>query len=165
MTEFSIVHEFSTDPATFWNVFFDAGYNQEFYRSAGVVRHELERRDDARVLTIVARYSSDIKLPGFVRAALGNRDLGYVETCTFHKDRGLVEQLVEPTVMPDRTRFNATIALTPVGAGRLRRSYSGAIDVDVPLIGRRIEAGTIKGMREMHETAAAVTRTWLAKAA
>jgi hypothetical protein len=165
MTEFSIVHEFDSSALRFWQVWCDGEYHDEFYRSVGITREELSRSDDADRLVVVARYASERQLPSFIRSILGDRPLGYVETTTFHKNRGHAEQRVEPTIMGERTRFVGAIAVEPLGNDRIRRTYSGSIAIDIPLIGKRAEKGTVSELQRTQEQAARVTRDWLTRTA
>ncbi len=164
MTDFSIVHEFDTDAETFWRVFFDEHHAAAFYGSIGVVRTELRRDEDDDSLVVIARYSSERQLPGFVRKILGNRELGYVETLTYRKREGYAAQHVEPSIAAERTRFSGRIAVEPVAAGRIRRRYDGRLSIAIPLVGGRIERATIDDMTRAHQRAAEVTRAWLADA-
>jgi hypothetical protein len=165
MTEFRIDQEFEADPDTFWRLFTDGTYHDEWYRAVGVRRQELSREDRPQegTLVVVARYGSERQLPSFVRALLGGRELGYVETTTFDRARRRVEQRVEPTVFADRVRFGGTITIEAIAPGRVRRAYAGSIAVDAPLVGRKIEQSTVKEMERTHAEAAKVTRAWLAR--
>lgn len=163
MTEFSIDQEFDADAETFWRLFTDGSYHDEWYRAVGVKRTELSRASEDDRLVVVARYGSERELPGFVRALLGGRQLGYVETTRFDAFRRVVEQRVEPTVFADRVQFSGTIAIAALTPRRVRRSYRGSISVDAPLVGKKIEQSTIKEMQRTHAEAAKVTRAWLAR--
>jgi hypothetical protein len=163
MTEFRIDQEFEADPDQFWRIFTDGSYHDEWYRSVGVRRTELSREPQDGRLVVVARYGSERQLPSFVRALLGGRELGYVETTTFDGARRRVEQKVEPTLLADRVRFSGVITIEAIAPGRVRRAYAGAITVDAPLVGRKIEQSTIKEMQRTHAEAAKVTQKWLAR--
>jgi len=164
MTEFSIVHEFEGDPQTFWRVFLDSEYQTEMYRSVGISRSEVSRDDQGDRLVVVARCMQERQPPAVVRSLLGGRQLGYVETLTFYKKGGLVEQLIEPTVMGDRFRFGGTVTVEKLDDKRLRRTYAGSIKIDLPLVGKKVEQSTVGEMRRTNDQAAQVTRAWLAKA-
>jgi hypothetical protein len=161
MTEFRIDQEFEADADAFWRLFTDGKYHDEWYRSVGVKRSELSRAERDGKLVVVARYGSERQLPSFVRALLGGRELGYVETTTFDGALRRVEQRVEPTLFADRVRFGGTITIEAIAPGRVRRGYAGSIAVDAPLVGKRIEQSTIKEMQRTHAEAAKVTQGWL----
>jgi hypothetical protein len=165
MTEFSIAHEFESDVERFWRVFLDGKFLTEWYHSAGMRREELSRDDGSGRLIWVARYAAERQMPSIVRSVLGNRQLGYTETATFDKARGVLEQVIVPTVMADRVRFGGVFTVEPIDGKRLRQRYAGSIAIDVPLVGRKVEQSTVKEIERSHAEAARVTRAWLARAA
>jgi Protein of unknown function (DUF2505) len=165
MTDFSITHEFETDPEGFWRVYLESAFQNEMYGSVGMKRSEVRRDDLGDRLVIVASYVAERQLPAVVRSVLGGKQLGYTETVTFHRARGEAEQQIVMNVMTDRIRFGGTIRLERLGDDHIRRTYAGAINVDIPLVGKKIEQSTVTEMKRTHEDAAKVTRAWLAKAA
>jgi hypothetical protein len=165
MTEFSIAHEFDTDADTFWRVFLDGTFLEEWYRSGGLVRQELSREDAGDRVVVVARYQAQQQPPALVRSFFGGKPFGYVETASFTKSAGRLEHRIEMSVFADRVDFGGQIVLEPVGPRRLRQRYSGSIAVHVPLIGKKIEQATVKEMERTQAKAADVTRAWLARAA
>jgi hypothetical protein len=165
MTEFSIVHEFETDSDSFWRVFLDSAFQNEMYRAVGMKRSEIRREEYEDRLIIVATYVSDRQLPPVVRTMIGSRPLGYTETLTLRKHTGVVEQHIEMTVLRDRIRFGGTITVEKLGDEHVRREYAGAINVDIALIGKKVEQSTVNEMKRTHEQAAEVLRSWLQKAA
>lgn len=165
MTDFSIVHDFATDAQTFWRIFFDDAYNDEFYGSVGLARRVVDRSENDESLVVVAEFSSERQLPSFVQKLLGGRNLGYVETLTFRKGEQVAEQVVQPSVLSERVDFRGQISVDSVGPNLVRRTYRGTMQVSAPLIGGRIERATLGDMQRTHEQAAQVTRAWLAKTA
>jgi hypothetical protein len=165
MTEFSIAHEFDTDADTFWRVFLDGKFLEEWYRSGGLIRHELSREDAGDRVRVVSRYQAEKQPPALVRSLFGGKPFGYTETATFAKSAGRLEHTIEMSIMADRVSFGGHITLEPVGPGRLRQRYTGSIAVHLPLIGKKIEQATVKEMERTQAAAANVTRAWLARAA
>jgi hypothetical protein len=68
---------------------------------------------------------------------------------------------IEPTLLKDRTDVRATYTVTAIGPGKVRRTYEGDVHVDVPLVGRRIEAAVLEDVRRSFDIAAQVTKEWL----
>jgi hypothetical protein len=165
MTEFSIAHEFATDADTFWRVFLDGKFLEEWYRSGGLVRRELSRNDEGDRLVVVSRYEAQQQPPALVRSIFGGKPFGYTETASFIKSAARLEHRIEMSVMPDRVDFGGHIVLEPVAPGRVRQRYSGKIAVNLPLIGKKIEQATVKEMERTQAKAADVTRAWLGRSA
>jgi hypothetical protein len=165
MTEFSIIHEFETDAQGFWRIFLDNEFQNEMYRAAGMQRTEIRREDLADRTVIVAECIADRQLPAIVRSLLGGNPLGYTETLTFHKPTSQLEQQIEMGVLTDRIRFNGALAVEKLADDHVRRCYSGAINVNIALMGKKIEQSTVNEMKRTHDHAAELMRAWLARAA
>ncbi|MDB4968637.1 MAG: hypothetical protein JWN44_4326 [Myxococcales bacterium] len=165
MTEFLIVHEFETDTQRFWRIFLDNEFQNEMYRGAGMKRSEVRREDCGDRTVIVGLCVAERQLPAIVGSLLGGKQLGYTETLTFHKDRAELEQQIEMAVLPDRIRFTGKLTVEKLADDHVRRSYAGAINVNIGLIGKKIEQSTVKEMKRTHDHAAELMRAWLAKAA
>jgi hypothetical protein len=165
MTEFSIAHEFDTDTATFWSVFLNGQFLDEWYRAGGLARTELGREDSADKLVVTARFVAERQPPAIIRSVLGNKQFGYIETATFIKNASRLEQSLQALVMAERIRFSGVITAEPIGARRVRQLYTGSVNIDMPLVGKKIERSTVEEMERTHAEAANVTRAWLARAA
>ena len=166
MTEFSITHEFDADPATFWRVYLDGGFHDAMYRAVGVVRSELSRVQSDEQVVIVARCASGAATASRDGAHTGGQSRSRLyRNPHISKRQPASNAIDEPTMLGDRVRFAGTIAVEPIGPGRVRRTYAGSIAVNIPLFGARIEKSTVNEMKRTHEEAAVVTRAWLSQAA
>lgn len=163
MTSFSIVHDFDGTPDAFWRVFFHEPYNVELYKRLKMKeRTVLYREDDEQQIRFSIRVVPERDLPGFLKKIVGG-DLGYVETSVFHRAQNRLDVKVEPTLMKERTKIAATYQLVETSPGKLRRTFSGTVDISIPLAGGKIEGVVIEDMRKSYDTAAQVTREWLAR--
>jgi hypothetical protein len=163
MTPFRIVHEFKTDPATFWKLFFHEPYNVELYDRIGVKeRRMLSREDNWPTVSFSVRIMPKRDLPGFLKKIVGG-DLGYTETSTFYTDKNYGDCKIEPTLMRERTKIKAKYSIEPIGEGRIRRVFEGSIDISFPLVAGKIEQFIISDMTKAYGTAAEVTTEWLAR--
>lgn len=163
MTHFKIVHDFKTDPATYWKVFLHEPYNVELYDRIGVKeRTMLDRSEDAQTVKWSIRIVPKRDLPGVIKKIVGG-DLGYTEISTLHKDENYIDVKVEPSLMKDKTKIRAKYTLTPIGDGRVRRTFEGDIDISLPLVGRKVEAVILEDMQRSYDIAANVTSEWLAR--
>jgi len=163
VTHFKITHEFATDPATYWKVFLNEAYNVDLYNRIGIKeRTVLARSDDEKSATWKVRIVPKRDLPGFLKKIVGG-DLGYTETSALDKAKNVIDVTIEPTLMRERTKIKARYTLTPAGEGRLRRTFEGDIDVDLPLVGRKVEAAVLEDLEKSYNVAAQVTSEWLAR--
>jgi len=163
VTHFKITHEFATDPATYWKVFLSEGYNVDLYERIGVKeRTVLSRSEDDVSARWTVRIVPKRDLPGFLKKIVGG-DLGYTEISTLDKVKNVIDVTIEPTLMKERTKIKARYTLTPLGAGRLARTFEGDITVDMPLVGRKVEAAVLEDVEKSYNVAAQVTTEWLAR--
>jgi uncharacterized protein DUF2505 len=163
MTHFSIAHEFDTTPGEFFKLFLDEPYNVDLYDRIGVrERKVLERKEDERSVHWVMRIIPKRDLPALIKKVVGG-DLGYTETATYHRDRDLIDITIEPTLLKERTKIKAIYTVKTIGGGRVRRTFEGDIHVDLPVVGRKVEATVLDDIRRSYDIAAQVTAEWLKK--
>jgi Protein of unknown function (DUF2505) len=161
VTHFHIAHEFDADPDRYWAVFFDEDYNIEVARRLDMKeRTVLFRSEDDATIRFEQKLIPRRDLPTIIKKLVGG-DLGYVERATYHKGRSYMDVSIEPTLLKERTDVRATYTVTPIGPGRVRRTYEGDVHVDVPLVGRKIEAAVLEDVRRSFDIAAQVTKEWL----
>jgi len=163
VTHFKIVHEFDSDPATYWKVFLHEPYNVELYDRIGVKeRTMLDRSEDAKTVKWSIRIVPKRDLPGVIKKIVGG-DLGYTEISTLYKDENYIDVKVEPSLMKDKTKIRAKYTLTPIGPKRVRRTFEGDIDISLPLVGKKVESVILEDMQRSYDIAAKVTSEWLAR--
>lgn len=163
MTHFKITHEFATDPKTYWRVFLDEAYNVELYDRIGVKeRTMLDRSEDEKTVKWSVRIMPRRDLPGVIKKIVGG-DLGYTEHSVLHRDENWIDVRVEPSLMKERTKIKAKYTLTPVGENRVRRTFEGDIDIDLPFVGKKVEAAILEDMQKSYDVAAKVTTEWLGR--
>jgi uncharacterized protein DUF2505 len=163
VTHFQIVHDFACDPPRYWEVFFDEAYNVDLYRQIKVKeRTMLERKEDDASIHWRVKIMPERDLPGVIKKIVGG-DLGYTEISTYYKGKDYIDVRVEPTLMKERTKIAARYTLKSLEPGRVRRTFEGDIDVDLPLVGRKIEATVLDDMKKSYDVAARVTAAWLQK--
>jgi hypothetical protein len=163
MSHFVISHDFDTDPETFWKLFFHEPYKVAMYERIGIKeRTILSRKDDGDTQSFSERIVPKRDLPDVIKKVVKG-DFGYTETSTFTLSKNHGDVKIEPTLMRDKTRISAKYTLTPLGPGRVRRTFEGDITVSIPLLGGRIEKTIIEDMRRSYDIVAEVTREWLKK--
>jgi hypothetical protein len=163
VTRFSIVHDFDAEPAELWKLFFHEPYNAELYQRIGVKeRTVLYQEEDAEKIRFSLRIMPKRDLPGVIKKIVGG-DLGYTEISTYYKAKSLIDVRIEPTLLKERTKIVATYTVTSIGPRRIRRTFEGDIAVDLPLVGRKVEATVLEDMRRSYDIAAQVTSEWLKK--
>jgi hypothetical protein len=161
VTPFNVIHEFATEPEAFWKLFFHEPYNEDLYDQIGVKERKfLDRSEDAHTVKWTLRILPKRDLPAVIKKIVGG-DLGYTEISTMYKAKSKIDVRIEPTLLTERTQIRAEYTLDPIGPGRVRRAFTGTIHVDLPLVGRKVEATVLEDLRKSYEVAARVTSAWL----
>lgn len=163
MTHFKITHEFAADAKTYWKVFLDEAYNVALYDRIGVKeRTMLDRSEDDKTVKWSVRIMPKRDLPGVIKKVVGG-DLGYTEISTLYKDENWIDVRIEPSLMKERTKIKAKYTLEPIGDKRVRRTFEGDIHIDLPLVGKKVEAAILEDLQKSYDVAARVTAEWLAR--
>ncbi len=162
MQSFRIVHEYEATPGAFWPLFFDGEYSRAFYGAVGIDFELLRDESDGARRERVIRYRSRKPVPAPLRGFLPN-GLGYVERSSFDYATCIYEHRIEPVALASRTEIVGNLRAEPLPGGRMRRVYAGHVSIDLPLVGSKIETDTIASMTNAQDTAAVVTRAWLAR--
>jgi hypothetical protein len=163
VTHFEITHEILGSREAFWKVFFDEPYNDEVYARIGVKeRKRVQFEEDEKTIRFAVRVVPKRDLPAVIKKVVGG-DLGYTEISTYYKGKDEIDVRIEPTLLKDRTRMSGKYRVKEIAPGRLRRTFEGDINVDLPLVGKKIEAAVLDDVRRSYEIAAQVTNEWLKK--
>jgi hypothetical protein len=163
VTEFHFEHDFTRadSPAIIFEAYFDPAVSAEQDRRVEVARREvLELEDTGGVLRRVCKVVPRRQLPAVVRPFVPD-GLSYTETVTWRKADDLIEMLIEPAVLGGRVEISATYRVAAAGPGVCRRTYHGRVNVQLALVGGRIERGIIEDLGRTLGKAAACTQEWL----
>jgi hypothetical protein len=159
---FSFVHEFDIDPQGFWDLFFSEPYEEDLYKRLRMrSRTVLERKDEGNILKRTQRMEPPMNIPSWASSVV--KETGYTEYDVLDKKASRMEVRIEPAMMKDRFHITSWFQVTPAGPGRCRREYAGEIKISVPLLGGKLEKLMVDQLREAYDTAAQVTREWVAK--
>jgi hypothetical protein len=160
MIEYSIAHEFATEPATFWRLFLDEGFNRDLYARTASQRALLELVEERDTVRFRQRVVPRRRFPPLVRRALGG-DLAYVEHSTLYRSHDTVETVIEPSLLSGRITMIGRMTLRRLGASGVRRTLTGSVRVALPVVGSAIERSILEQLESASAVAAEVTRRWL----
>ena len=162
MTPFRFDHDFQApSPAEVFRAYFDPELSAEQDRRVEVAQRELLTLDDSperlhRVCKVVPRR----QLPAIVRPFVPG-DLSYTEDVTWQKADDVIDMRIEPAILGGRVEILATYRVATLRPGVVRRTYDGRVEVQVRVVGRRIERGIIEDLGRTLVVAAACTQEWL----
>jgi hypothetical protein len=163
--KFTIAHEFDCNAATYWEIFFDLDYQKDMYAELGIrERTVLMFEEDDKEIRRKIKIMPERDLPGALKSVLRG-DLGYIEHNVYHKGRDVMDVRIEPTLMKERFKMDAVFRVVTLGPKRVRREFTGSIDVSVPLLGGQIEKLVMADVRKSYDQAAVTTARWITKRA
>ena len=162
MTPFRFEHVFrAASVADVFAAYFDPDHQREQDAQADLVeRTVLEVEDTEAERRRVCRVVPRRQLPGFVRA-LVRGPLHYTETVRWRRASDEIDIEVHPSVLGGRAKITALYRLAQVAPGAIHRHYEGFAQVDVAMVGSRIERGIVAEFEKSIPAAAACTQAWL----
>jgi hypothetical protein len=161
-TKFHFEHRFrAASTAAVFAAYFDDAHRDEQDQAVDVARREILRDEDtAATRRRVSKVWPRRQLPAVVRAIMKG-DLSYDETIVWVKAADRIDFDIRPTLLDGRARIDAVYQLRVDGPGAIVRSYHGEVEVDVKLVGGRVERAIIADLERSLVTAATVTQTYL----
>ena len=159
---FSFVHEFDTDVASYWKLFFAEPFNDDLFRELKIKdRQVLKKEDDGKTLVRIQKMEPTTPLPGFLQSIV--KDMGYTEHDKLDWSKNVMRIIIEPATMRDRFKLEGDFIVSSLGEKRVRREFRGEVKVSMPLIGGKVEKFMMEQLRDAYETAARLTSRWIAE--
>lgn len=161
-TPFHFEHRFrAAAPAVVLAAYFDDAHRDEQDRATDIARRDVvEDVDGPDARRRVSRVFPRRQLPAVVRAVVRG-DLSFDETIVWVKAADRIDFDIRPHLLDGRARIAARYQLTATGPGEVLRAYDGTVDVEVRLIGGRIERAIIDDLGRSLAAAAALTQAYL----
>jgi len=121
----------------------------------------LERVDDGDLLHLRVRYAFTGELGPPLTAVVEPSRITWVEESTHDRRTHRTTFHIVADHYPDRLKCAGTVELRDDGAGGTIRLAEGALDVGIPLVGRKIERAVVDGLVDQAATQARVVGEWL----
>jgi len=123
----------------------------------------LDQQRNGDVVTQRVRYAFVGELSGAVRRVVDPKRLTWVEVSTIDLTRHATTFEIVPDNYGNMLKCHGSFQLRSGQDGCVRLA-DGVVQVHVPLVGRRVEAAIVSGLREHAEGEASVMTTWLSEA-
>ena len=161
-TPFHFEHRFrAATPAAVLAAYFDDAHRDEQDRATDIARRDiLEDVDGPTERRRVSRVFPRRQLPAVVRAVVRG-DLSFDETIVWVKAADRIDFDIRPRLLDGRARIAARYQLVTTSPGEVLRTYDGTVDVDVRLVGGRIERVIVDDLGRSLAAAAALTQAYL----
>ena len=160
---FSFVHEFETDPASYWKLFLSPEFNKDMFGELKMKKYEVvEQTDDGKTFHRKQVCEPSTPIPSFLASVV--KSTGYTEIDDMEWGTNKMRIKIETAMFKDRFTMHGDYLVTPLDGGkRCRREFKGEVKVSMPLIGGRIEKFMMEQLRDSYDIAARVTRRWIEK--
>ena len=162
-TSFSFEHVFrAASPAVIFNAYFDADHlaTQDKLAELGD-RTIVSDEDTPARRTTSWRVTSQKPLPAIARPFVEGGRLSYVEQMIWRRAEDEVDLVVTPQILGGRVTLTAVYQLTRVGEAQFLRRYAGSVNVNIRLVGGKIEKGILAELEKAMPMMAACTQGWL----
>jgi Protein of unknown function (DUF2505) len=142
--------------------FVDPGFYDSLDALDNLAKPELLARDaDGAKVRMRVRYRFTGHLSSAVRAAIDPQKLSWVEESTHDLDTHRVSFRMIADHYADRFRASGTYRFDASG-GATVRSCAGDVEIRMPLVGRKVEAAIISGLREHLGAEVPLVERWIA---
>jgi hypothetical protein len=158
---FSFVHEFDIDVASYWKLFLSEEFNKDMFAELKMRDYKvLKREDDGKIFRRVQSLEPTTPIPGFLASVV--KSTGYTEHDELVWATNIMDVRIETQMFKDRFKMDGKYIVTPLDEGkRCRREFRGEVKVTMPLIGGRVEKYMMEQLRDSYDVAARVTRKWI----
>lgn len=153
-------HTFPCDPDTFWEMYWDDGFDQMMQRGSTVERELLEQREEDGVIVRRVRFTPQRELPGPAAKLLGSSKLIYEQENRWDPAASKMSWRVIPTVLPGKLDAQGTFVVNAIPGG-CEQVVDGDISVNVRFIGGQIEKAVVSEVELSYDRMAEVAREWL----
>lgn len=158
-TELLIEDRFECSPERLCELLMDNAFDDELMRALDMGKELLETKkvDDDVIYRI--RLTDPEKIPAIAVKFTGEH-LSYVETRTWHRKTLSNQWTIDPDVKGAKVEAKGVTEIVADGGGALRRTR-GTISVNLPLIGKKIEAMVLSGIETTFKRNAEYCREYL----
>ncbi len=154
-------HALPCDPARFWKMYWDDGFDAMLRRESAVERELLEERTEGEVLIRRVRITPERELPAPVAKLLGAKKLVYEQENRWDRSNDTMHWKVLPTILPGKLDAQGSFRVVPTATG-CEQVVEGEIKVNVMLVGGQIEKAVVAEIEKSYDKMAEASREWLA---
>lgn len=164
MKRFQLGQDLDTTPERSWAIFFDNEFNSQLCRALSLKEYEiLAFHEDDTVLKLSRKYITDREVPSAIKKMTGAKTLGYITHEIFDKTRATLDWNFTPLIFEEDVKGKGQIVSEAIPGGRVRRSFTGLIDADVPFIGEKLELRLVEVITESFQKGSSLMRDWVAQ--
>lgn len=159
--QFSITDQFDCSPQRLWELLEDDEEVARRLQETTQERRELVEQDtDNGVEHLRIRCVSMREIPAMMQKALGIERLEYERDQRLDRDAGVMNWEVTTPFLTDRVDVTATTRVSATDDG-CRRVVEGQVDIQLPLVGKKMEGKLADRIRDGEQAAGRIVRELL----
>lgn len=159
--DIKVMHTFECSGPALWVALRDPAFQEALAEAAEIDREVLEDLPIPGGRQQRIRVTARKTLPPVAAKAVGTERLSWVQV-TRSRDAALrLDWAITPNVIPDRIRAEGLVRITELDGGRCQRLVSGVVEVNVPVVGRRIERQIQADLERSYERAYELLDRWI----
>lgn len=159
MESFMVTDEFDCSPDRLWEIMESSEEFERRLEEATEMRREIveeDRRGD-EVWSRRVRCVSLREIPAMMQKALGIEQFEYDLEQRVDRREDLVEWTLETPFMTDRVDARGTTSVEETDEG-CRRTVQGRVDIQLPMVGAKMETKLVEKLRESEQKGAEIAR-------
>lgn len=164
MQQFKLSQDLDLSPDRSWELFFAVEFNQELNEALGMREVTvMEFSEDENERKVTRRFVSNREVPPAIHKMTGATQLEYITHETFNKKKKTMDWTFETPMFEDGVKGSGQIVADRMPAGRVRRTFRGLLEADLPIIGEQVERRLVEVLGESFEKGAVIMRRYAAQ--
>jgi len=152
---------FDCDAPILWVVLRDPAFQKLLSEAAEVDQELLADESVPGGRKIRSRITARKPLPAVAVRAIGTERLSWVQENQTQDVAFSMSWRITPNVIPDRIRAEGTMKVTQIGPGRCTRVIRGVVEVNVPVVRKRVERQILADLEKSYDRAYKLIVEWL----
>jgi hypothetical protein len=157
----TVRHTFDCTPETFWQMYWDDGFDAMLRKDSTVEREVVEERIEGGIEVKRLRFTPAQELPTPVAKLIGSSKLVYDQENRWDPSARIMKWQVIPTILPGKLEARGSFTVEARPGDRCEMLVDGDITVNVRFIGGRIESAVVDEVQKSYDHMAETIRDWL----
>ncbi|MFT6398844.1 MAG: hypothetical protein ACJAYU_003606 [Bradymonadia bacterium] len=157
---FELKHTFKCDAATLWAITEDPEFERRLGELSQSTREIIESREEGGERYALKRITLQRELPGPMKRVIGGEQITYDQETWRPVDGNKLRWKISPKVLAGRFVGEGSTRVREIG-GQCERIIAGNLQVNVPLVGKKMEKRLVEDVSASYERAAGLLQQML----
>jgi hypothetical protein len=164
--KYRIEDTFDVSVERYWQTFFDDEFNKALWKELDIEWEPLvlDRKGEGSDLVVVRKQKLTPRreMPAIISKFVKGK-LSYVEENVFTAKDNTMKTKTTPSFLAEKIDTSGTFRVEVLGPSKVNRIWDGNCEVDIPLVGGKVEKILVEEVKESYRKATAFTRKWHAE--